>query len=409
MSAEAAAAGGPPRGALAVLLLTVFVDMVGFGVVIPLMPFWAEHFGASPFTVTLLMSIYAAMQFAFSVVWGWVSDRIGRKPVLLVSLAGTVVSSLWMGFAGALWALFAARAMAGAMGASINVAQAYIADMTAPEDRARYMGYLGAAFGLGFILGPAIGGLVAGPDAAEPDLRSPFFVGAAISAAAFCMGVVLLREPARHRPPERPRGFGAQARAFAVAMRHPGVLLPIAILAAMGFVLSGVEATLALWTERQYGWGPRANGILFAYIGVILVLAQAGLVGPASRRFGDRTTVFAGIALMGASYFLMPVAAEPWMLYVAMTLLPLGYGLGHPALNGLISRNAPADRQGAVLGASQSSQGLVRIVGPGAFGRLFEDLGRHAPYVAGGALLAAMLLLVARIPRPAAESKAGGA
>ncbi len=404
MSAEAA---GPPRGALAVLLLTVFVDMVGFGVVIPLMPFWAEHFGASPFVVTLLMSVYAAMQFVFSVFWGWLSDRVGRKPILLISLAGTMVSSLWMGFAGALWALFAARAMAGAMGASINVAQAYIADLTAREDRSRYMGYLGAAFGLGFIVGPAIGGLVAGPDAADPDLRTPFFVGAAISAVALVMGFVLLREPPRHRPPDRPRGFGAQARAFAVAVREPGVLLPIAILTAMGFVLSGVEATIALWTERQYGWGPQANGILFAYIGVILVVAQGGLVGPASRIFGDRATVFAGVALMGASYLLMPVAAEPWMLFVAMTLLPLGYGLGNPALNGLISRNAPADRQGAVLGASQSSQGLVRIVGPGSFGRLFEDLGRHAPYVAGGALLVAMLLLVARIPRPAG-AKAGG-
>lgn len=396
---------GPPRGALAVLLLTVFVDMMGFGVVIPLMPFWAEHFGASPFEVTLLMSIYAAMQFVFAVLWGALSDRVGRKPILLISLAGTVASSIWMGLAGSLLALFAARAVAGAMGGSVNVAQAYVADLTEPADRSRVMGFLGAAFGLGFILGPAIGGLVAGPDTAAPDLRTPFFVGAAISAVAFVMGLVFLREPARHKPPERPRGFVAQARAFATVMQHPGVLLPIGILAAMGFVLTGVEATIALWTERQFGWGPRSNGILFAYIGIILVVAQAGLVGPVTARFGDRATVFAGIALMAASYLLMPVSAEPWMLYVAMTLLPLGYGLGNPALNGLISRNAPADRQGSVLGASQSSQGLVRIAGPGAFGRLFEDLGRHAPYIAGGALLAAMLLLVIRIPRPAREAK----
>ena len=388
-----------PSGALAVLLLTVFVDVVGFGIIIPFLPFWAERFGATPALVTLLLSSYAALQFVFAVVWGWLSDRWGRKPVLLISLAGSVLSFLWLGLADALWMLFGARALAGAMGGSISVAQAYVADVTTHHERARGMGLLGAAFGLGFILGPAIGGLLAGGDPNDPDFQTPFFVGAAVTFLALILGVVCLREPARHAEPAVPGDLPARLRAFASVLRRPGVALPIAIATAGVFVMGGVEATFALWTERQFAWGPRENGYVFAYAGLLLVATQAGLVGRLVRRFGETRLVVAGTLAMVLGIGALPLADSVAMVVLGTSLLAVGIGLGNPALNSLTSRNAPAYRQGVVLGASQSSQSLARIIGPVFAGVLFAAFGRHMPYIAGAAIMILALTLTFRLAR----------
>ncbi len=391
-----------PRGALFALLLTVFIDMVGFGIIIPLTPFWAERFGASPDVVTLLFATYSGFALVFSFVWGWVSDRWGRKPVLILALMGSVMSFTWLGLADALWMLFAARALGGVFGANVAVAQAYIADVTSPEDRAKALGMMGAAFGLGFILGPAIGGVLAGADAANPDFRTPFFAAAGVSLLAVVVGIVFLREPERHEAAAMPRGVIERFRGFASVMSRPRIAWPLAVIVMMAFVMAGLESTFALWTERAHGWGPRDTGYFFAYIGVLLVLIQGGLVRLAVTRFGEaRCTPVATLALM-AGIGMIPWCDTVLLVYVAGALIALGFGLGNPMLNALISRAAPGDIQGAVLGASQSAQSLCRVLGPITAGTLFAALGRDMPFYVGGAILifaTVAALRIAAVPR----------
>ncbi|MEN8197030.1 MAG: MFS transporter, partial [Pseudomonadota bacterium] len=307
-SARTGAPVGASTGAYAVLLLTVFIDMVGFGIIIPLLPFWAEHFDATPDLVALLMSVYAAFQFVFAFFWGWLSDRFGRKPILLISLFGSVTSFLLLGLADSLLMIFVSRALGGIMGANIAVAQAYIADVTTRENRAKGMGLLGAAFGMGFILGPALGGLLAGSDPANPDFRTPFYVAAGISMLSLMMGLIFLREPARHEGPQLPRNIVERFRAFAVVIAHPKVAWPILIAFIMGFAMAGLEATYALWLGRAHGWGGRGTGFFFAYIGVLLVIVQAGLVGRLSRRFGEAWVLVAGVTIMMLGFAMVPLS-----------------------------------------------------------------------------------------------------
>jgi DHA1 family tetracycline resistance protein-like MFS transporter len=400
----------PRRGALVVLLLTVFVEMAGFGLIVPFLPFWAERFGASPTLVALLMSTYAICQFASSFLWGWASDRVGRKPIVLASLAGSVIAYLWLARADALWMLFAARALNGAMGGTMPVAQAFVADLTTAERRARGMGLLGATMGCGFILGPALGALLAGGDAAAPDFATPFRVAAGFSGAAFLLGVVLLRNPPRAAA-ARAGGVGARLRAIGLTLALPAVALPIAANTLFSFVMSGVESTFVLWTERQFGWGPRDNGYLLAYLGVVMVLAQGMLVGRLAVRLGE-----ARVALVGAVVFAVGVGTSPLAALLApdaalpcviagSALLALGLGLGQPSLHGLTSRNAPPERQGAVLGAGQSCQSLARIAGPAVAGFLFTTYGRHAPYLVDAALVLVAAALAARFAPVSARAR----
>ena len=378
------------------LLLTVFIDMVGFGIIIPLTPFWAERFGASPALVTLLFATYSAFALVFSFVWGWVSDQWGRKPVLILSLMGSVMSFAWLGLADALWMLFAARALGGIFGANISVAQAYIADITSPDDRARGMGLMGAAFGLGFMLGPAIGGLLSGSDPDNPDFRTPFFVASGISFIAVMVGSVFLREPERHAATSVPRGLIERFRGFAAVMSHPQIAQPMFIMLLMAFVMAGLESTYALWTERAHQWGPRETGYFCSYIGLLLMLIQGVLVPIAVKRFDEAKCTPAATVAMTIGIGMIPWCDTIWLVYLSGALIALGFGLGNPILNALISKGAPGDIQGAVLGASQSAQSLCRILGPITAGALFSTLGRNMPYYVGGAILVSATITALR-------------
>ena len=379
------------------LFLIVFVDLVGFGLVIPLLPFYAERFQASPQQVTILVAIFSLMQMLASPLWGRLSDRIGRRPVLMVSLAASALSYLWLGFADALWMLFAARAFAGACAGNIAAAQAYIADVTPPEKRARGMGMIGAAFGLGFIIGPAVGGIVAGNDVATADLRSPGLIAAGLSLAALLGVVCLLKESRTSGAADTPRRGRIAMLVDALGRPVLSRLLVIFFLVILAF--AGMESTFALWAMRQFGWGPEQVGYVFTFVGILSAVMQGGLIGPLTRRFGEERLMTAGLVLIGLGLVLLPFARAVPALAVAMSALGLGMGAMQPSLNSLISRRAGKDEQGGVLGVAQSVGSLSRVLGPIIAGSLFAGLGRSSPFLWGALLVSLSLVFAWRLPR----------
>ncbi|HVG44621.1 MAG TPA: MFS transporter, partial [Longimicrobium sp.] len=323
-------APAPPggRSPLAIVFVTVFLDLVGFGIVIPLLPLYATRFGAGPVAVAWLLAVYSLMQFLFAPWWGRVSDRVGRRPILLLGLFGSAASYLAFGLAGSLPVLFAARAASGFAGANVGVAQAYVADVTTSENRARGMGMIGAAFGLGFIFGPAIGGVLSTYGAA-----APFFGAAAVTLANALLATVRLPESL---PPERrtahPHGFGLaeRARAFLGAGTPPRLraVYAAAFLATVAF--AAMEGTFSLWADARWHLPRHGISYLFAYIGVVSVIAQGGIVGRLAPRIGAGRTAAGGIGLIALGLAGIALAPSIALLLPALALLALGHGTASP-------------------------------------------------------------------------------
>ncbi|MBV9199332.1 MAG: MFS transporter [Alphaproteobacteria bacterium] len=374
------------------LFLIVFVDLVGFGLVIPLLPFYALQFAASPQEVTVLLAIYSLMQLFTAPLWGKLSDRVGRRPVLMVSMAASVCAYLWIGSATALWMLFAARALAGACAGNIAAAQAYIADITKPEDRAKGMGLIGAAFGLGFIIGPALAGFLAGSSPAAADVESPAWVAAGLSFLALCGVVLILPESLAA---DRARSGPSRGRIAAIlgVLGRPVLSRLILIFFLVILAFAGMESTFALWAIGQFGWGPRQVGFVFSYVGILSAMLQGGLIGRLARLFGEERLLIGGLALIACGLAVLPFARHLAALVGAVSALALGMGLMQPSLNSLISRRAGREEQGEVLGVSQSAGSLSRVLGPAAAGLLFGEFGRNAPFFWGAMLVAAAFLL----------------
>jgi DHA1 family tetracycline resistance protein-like MFS transporter len=386
---------------MAVLFFIVFIDLLGFGVVIPQLPFYGLHFGLSGFGVTTMLACYSVAQFFSSPLLGRLSDRVGRRRVLLVSLAVSALAYCWLGLAGAAWMLFVSRLIAGAGAGNIAAAQAYIADVTPPEGRAKGMGMIGAAFGLGFTVGPALGGL-----ASELDPAMPAFIAAGLSAIAFLLTLARLKESlpeaARHAPP-RP-GRLAVARE---ALQRPVLRELILLLFVTVSAFSGMETTFALWAKQVFDWGPSQVGLNFFFIGVVLVVVQGGLIGRLSRRFGEARLVTAGAASIGLGLVGLALTHGIAALAGVNLLLAGGFGLLNPALNSLVSRQAEIDEQGGILGVSQSASSFARAGAPPVAGALFDAWGHNAPYVVGAVLMLLVLVLALRLPRIARDGAAG--
>jgi DHA1 family tetracycline resistance protein-like MFS transporter len=374
-----------------VLLLIAFVDLVGFGIVIPLLPFYAEHFGASPAGVTLLMAVYSLAQLLTAPALGALSDRYGRKRVIVLSLAGAAVGYVALGLAGSLAMLFAARALSGAMAGNIAAVQAAIADITAPEDRARGMGLFGAAFGLGFIVGPFLGGILAGVGAGEtPNFALPPLAAAGLSTLALALAALLLPGAPPAPVPGRRGPHGALepwlAPITAVAERAPLRALVLVFFLVV-FAFAGLESTFALWAERALTWGPREVGFLFAGVGVVAVVIQGGAIGPLTRRLGEERLLLLGIGALAFGFLVLPASRTVAEAALAMAVIAAGFALANPTLHSLVSRRAPSGRTGASLGVAQAAGSLARILGPAAAGLLFTAGGRAAPYLASALIL----------------------
>jgi len=376
-----------------ILFLIVVVDLIGFGVIIPLLPFYAEYYHASPAQVGLLMAIYSAAQFLAAPFWGRLSDRIGRRPVLLGTIGAAALSYILLGFAETLTMLFIARAIGGLMAGNISTAFAYAADVTTKENRAKGMGMIGAAFSIGFILGPAIGGILAGADPMHADFRTPSFVAAGLSAIAFLLGLFVLKESlsSEARAAIQKQTRVARLRALIDALKTPGIgnLLILSFLATL--VFAGLESTFAMWSRRQFGWGPEQNGYLFAFIGFLAALIQGGLMGRLAKRFGVERLIFAGALSLTAGLALIPFVTTVPQLVGAMTLAALGFSITTPALNTAISVRGAADIQGGLMGVTRSATTLSRMIGPAMAGATFGFIGINTPYISG----AAIMLLVA--------------
>jgi len=380
--------------AMAVLFLIVFTDLLGFGVVIPQLPFYGLHFGLSAFGVTSMLACYSVAQFLSSPLLGRLSDRVGRRPVLLGSMVTSAAAYLWLGLGDAAWVLFAARLIAGAGAGNIAAAQAYIADVTPPEGRAKGMGILGAAFGLGFTVGPALGGL-----AARFDPAAPAFVAAALSATAFVMTFVFLKEslPASARTaPPRP-GRLAMAREV---MTRPALRGLVLVLFVTISAFAAMETTFALWANQVFGWDSWEVGLNFFFVGVVLVVIQGALIGRLSRRFGEARLLTTGAISITLGLAGLPLVHELGTLLVVDLLLAAGMGLLSPSINSLISRQAEVDEQGGILGVAQSASSLARAAAPPIAGLLFDASGHNAPYLAGAALMALVVVMAFRLPLP---------
>jgi len=372
-----------------VIWTTVALDLVGFGIVVPILGRYAERFGASGVEVGLLVASFSAAQFVCSPLLGRLSDRVGRKPVLLLSLFGTAVASFITGAAGALWVLFLGRIVDGASGASVSVAQGAVTDLAPPGDRPRLLGLLSAAFGVGFVIGPALGGLAAlgGP-------HVPFFVAGVV---ALVNGLVAIRRlPETHRPDMDVRS--ARARRASAATR-------IWVLAVAGFTaicaFSGFEATFSLFADRRFGLDEGPVALIFFGVGLFLVVVQTRFVGPASHRLGAIGALQAGLLLNAAGLALLAVTWRWLVLVPALALLTLGQGLAIPNLTAAVADRAPSDQRGEALGFQQRWQAGGRIVGPVLAGALFEHVGVPAPYAVGALLaLAAVGMLVRSSAQP---------
>jgi multidrug resistance protein len=364
-----------------VVFVTVFIDLLGFGIIIPLLPFYAETFGATAFTVGLLATSFSLMQFIFAPIWGRVSDRVGRRPIILVGLLGSCLSYLAFGMAGTLTGLFAARIFAGIAGANIPTAQAVVADLTTPENRAKGMGMVGAAFGLGFIFGPAIGGFLS-----RYGYSMPAFFASALSLANFVAAWFLLPETLKpeHRAIERVGRIDALRGA--IARPHLPLLLLIGFLVVAAF--SAFESTFALFAERVYAFHASTIGYVFAFVGIVLVIVQGFLVGKVVKRIGEHHIVPASLALVAIGLLMIPGTRSVAALLVANGIMAVGMGFNSPALMSLVSRYTAAEDQGGVMGLTQSLNSLARIIGPMWGGFAFDHLGIGMPYISAAAVMA---------------------
>jgi DHA1 family tetracycline resistance protein-like MFS transporter len=345
-----------------ILFLIVLIDLIGFGLVIPLLPFYAERFAASPQEVTALMAVFSLMSMLTAPIWGRLSDRVGRRPVLMVSMAAASLAYLWMGFADALWMLFAARALAGACAGNIAAAQAYIADVTTPENRAKGMGMIGAAFGLGFIIGPALGGVVAGNNLATADLRTPGLIACALSADRVSRRRFLLKESLPAGRAERPRRSRIAALRDALGRKVLARLLAIFFLTILAF--AGMEATFALWAMAQFGWGPAQIGYVFTYVGLLSAVMQGGLIGRLTARFGEEKLLIAGLALDRRRAAGLPLARDLPLLLSGDDFSRARHG-GDAAL-AQQPHLAPRRRRGAGRGDGRRAIGREPVAGAGA-------------------------------------------
>lgn len=385
------------------VLLAVLLDLLGFGLVIPLLSFYAEQYGASGLQVTLLMAVYSVAQFVMAPFWGSLSDRVGRRPVMLVSVGMTALMLTAFALANQLWLLFVFRALHGAAAANISTAQAYVADVTTQENRARGMGMIGAAFGVGFTLGPAMGG-----ELSRFGYEVPILVAAALSAVNFVW--VFVRLPESRKPDQGASSSRTlNPAALLQGLAHPIVGLCIALTFVAVFAFSMMEGTFALIAEHRWSMDATRVGRVFGLIGIIGVVIQGGLIGRLSKRFGEPLLVGLGYTFNAIGLALLALSPGGATLWSAAACLAVGSSLANPSLQSLISKATNADDQGAILGVNQSFSALARALAPGTGGLLYTYWFDGGAMATGAVMMTLALLLSIPATRRAYAARSAAA
>ena len=380
------------RRARLTVFLTILLDLIGFGMILPLLPFYAQTFKATPVQIGLLFSSYSLTQLLFAPLLGRLSDRVGRRPILLASITGSVAAYLLFAAAPNFAVLLAARSLAGVAAANYGIAQAYMADVSLPEERSKAMGLVGAAFGLGFVLGPALGGILA-----QAGDRAVPLTAAVLSGANLLVAFFGLPESLSPEVRGRVRGSWFDLSDLLVVLRDSPLRGLMLLFFLVMFCFSMMEATLALFCQQRFHYGVRQTSWLFVFVGVILVVVQGGLLGRLVKRYGERSLILSGIVLMAAGLVLLP-SSQLWLLLVSLGLLAVGQGVHNPSSLGLLSRLTDESSQGSTIGLSRSFGAVARILGPSA-GTLLFVAGAAWPFWAASGLMVVALFIALGVLR----------
>ncbi|MDV3347379.1 MFS transporter [Leptothoe sp. LEGE 181152] len=381
---------------LVVLLASILMDFLGFGIVLPLLPFYAQSLDASPLAISILLGLFPMMLTFAPTLWGSLSDRIGRRPAFLFNIAGTTLSFLWLSFANTLWMLFMARILGGLSSASMVIAQAYVSDLTTSEERTKKLGFLGAAAGIGFVIGPVIAGLLIGGDSTSPNFRLPALAATIASGVTFCAAFGALPEvkPIRFKPAVQHRHPLAQLLPeLKQVLQRPlvGMLITLTFITFFGGI--GIQAIFALWCEWRFGWGAQEFGYLLIFYCLTIAIIQLSLLGRLTRWVGEIKLLLWSSAMAALGLVLIPFANNVPQLLAALLLTIFAQALGNPVLASLLSQLAGAKQQGKTLGLMQSVIGLATFLGSVWAGFLFGSLGENWPYWTGSALIAVAVIL----------------
>jgi multidrug resistance protein len=366
----------PSRSTLAIVFSVIVIDLIGFGIVIPILPAYTKDLGASAGILGVLLATHAALQFLFAPVWGRLSDRIGRRPVMLVTIAGTSLALLLLGLAESILGLFVARLLSGLFSANISVATAYVADVTAESERTRWMGMVGASFGVGFILGPALGGFL------HPyGSGVPAFAAAGLAAANFLWAAFSLTEPERHEDRQRKRGgLRAVLRDKVVArLCLTNLIFTIGV--------AQLESTFFYWMNDQFGYDVREIAFILVAMALVMVSVQGGGIRPLVERLGERRMLVSGLILMALAFPAIPMLHTVGFLMIPLAVSALGRAIAQPPMTSLVSMRGNAAERGELMGVFQSSAALARIFGPLVAGVLY-DFSAPSPFYLAAALFA---------------------
>ncbi|CAN5681006.1 tetracycline resistance MFS efflux pump [soil metagenome] len=384
---------------LLIVVSIVLVDLLGFSLVMPLLPLYAKEFGFTPTQIGVLLAAFPLCQLAAAPILGRLSDRYGRRPVLIASQFGTVVSFLILGLTQTYWVMLLARMLDGATGGNILVAQAYVADVTKPEDRAKGLGLIGAAFGIGFVLGPLLGGLIVSLPLGDWRLRAPFLVAAGFSMIAWILVVFWLPEsrPTDASGRSSARVLSRRGIRDVIASRWIGLLVAVGALLVLAF--SALEGTFSLYLGRRLDWGAQQAAYCFAALGLISALIQGGLIRKLVPKYGEPKLILVGLGALVVGLVSLAIVRTPIGLAGALIAVGIGQGLASPTVSGLISRVTPMGEQGAVFGALYSAQTLARMFNYVVANHLLGTLGEAAPYWEGAAFGLLALALAAWVLR----------
>ncbi|HEY4940016.1 MAG TPA: MFS transporter [Rhizomicrobium sp.] len=370
--------------ALPTLLSVMFINLLGFGIIVPLLPFYAKSFHAPPWQVALIFSAYAIGSFFGEPFWGRLSDTVGRKPILISTVTGNCLCYLALAFAPNITVAFIVRLLGGMASGNGAVIQGYIADITPPDQRTAKMSWLGAAYNIGFIVGPALGGLLAQPSAGHAGFRIPLLIASGLSGLCVIGLIAFLKESRTHRR------IGSKPSRWAVvntAMANPviGRLMLVTFLAGCAF--NGIESVFGLWTQARFAWGPQQVGGAFAVTGIVAAICQIAITGPLSKRFGEARMLAAGMALTTVCATLQPFSTGTVMIVTLLAISAFGQSVAWPNVSALLSRNVDWEHQGQYLGLNNAVGALARLVGPSIAALTFANIGVDAPFFSAGLMV----------------------